>query len=51
MRLNDAEITKLKFGAVPSTVVSTLVGVEQSIFPNIYRPPIDTFGSATSNFM
>ena len=35
MRLTDAEITKLKFGAVPSTVVSTLAEVEQSIFPNI----------------
>ena len=35
MRLNDAEIMKLKFGDAPSTVVSTLVEVEQSIFPNI----------------
>lgn len=35
MRLSDAELTKLKFGAVPSTVVSALAEVEQSIFPNI----------------
>ena len=35
MRLNDADFTKLKFGAVPSTVVSTLAEVDQSIFPNI----------------